>query len=132
MTGAAGLYRDRAAWTFPVPDIPEGKHEQAMCSRFFLSEGSMTSNRQPVFFSFRKGHDRESVEGAAGLYRVRAVWIFPVPEIPEGKHEQAMCNRYFSFRREYVRDSFAGLVFSRRVAEGWIVIKKLRRYRDGG
>ncbi len=38
-------------------------------------------------FSFRREYDRESVEGAAGLYRVRAVWIFPVPDIPEGKHD---------------------------------------------
>ncbi len=37
------------------------------------------------YFYFRKGHDREFVEGVAGLYRDRAVWFFPVPEIPEGK-----------------------------------------------
>ena len=36
-------------------------------------------------FSFRREYDREFVTGAAGLYRVRAVWIFPVPEIPEKK-----------------------------------------------
>ena len=36
-------------------------------------------------FSFRREHDRESVEGAAGLYRVRAACFFPVPEIPEKK-----------------------------------------------
>ncbi len=29
------------------------KHER-MCSRFFLSEGSMISNPQPVFFPFGK------------------------------------------------------------------------------
>ena len=39
-------------------------------------------NEYVAGFSFRKGHDREFVEGAAGLYRVRAVWIFPVPDIP--------------------------------------------------
>ena len=27
------------------------------------------------------------MEGVAGLYRVRTVWIFLVPEIPEGKHD---------------------------------------------
>ena len=61
--------------------------------------------------SFRREHEREFVEGVAGLYRVRAVWFFPVPEIPEGKHEQAMCNRYFSFRREYDRESVTGVFF---------------------
>ena len=49
------------------------------------------------------------MEGAAGLYRDRAVWIFPVPDIPEGKHEQAMCNRIFYFRREHERESVEGL-----------------------
>ena len=33
-------------------------------------------------FPFRKEHERESVTGVAGLYRIRAVWIFPVPDIP--------------------------------------------------
>ena len=37
--------------------------------------------------SFRKGHDRESVEGVAGLYRDRAACFFPVPDIPVGKHD---------------------------------------------
>ena len=50
-------------------------------------------------FSFRRKHDRKFVEGAAGLYRVRAVWIFLVPEIPEGKHER-ICSSFFPFRRE--------------------------------
>ncbi len=82
--GAAGLYRVRAVWFFPVPEIPEGKQERIMCSRWG---------------SFRRKHDRKFVTGAAGLYRDRAVWIFPVPEIPEGKHERIMCNRFF-LRRE--------------------------------
>ena len=70
MEGAAGLYRVRAVWFFPVPEIPEGKQERIMCNRWG---------------SFRKGHERESVEGAAGLYRDRAAWIFPVPKIPKKK-----------------------------------------------
>ena len=41
-------------------------------------------------FPFRKGHERESVEGVAGLYRDCAVWIFPVPEIPEKKAKANM------------------------------------------
>ena len=49
-------------------------------------------------FSFRREYDRESEVGVAGLYRVRAVCFFPVPEIPEGKHER-LCNRFF-LRRE--------------------------------
>ena len=33
-------------------------------------------------FSFRRKHERKSVEGSAGLYRVRRYVFFPVPEIP--------------------------------------------------
>ena len=61
--------------------------------------------------------------GVAGLYRDRAAWIFPVPEIPVGKHEQAMCNRYFSFRREYDRDRCFLLSFILRgVADKWFFL----------
>ncbi|GEM_PF-2833112 len=53
------------------------KQERIMCSRWF---------------SFRREYDRESVTSSAGLYRVRAVWIFPVPEIPA---RQQISNRVF-------------------------------------
>ena len=65
--GAAGLYRVRAAWFFPVPEIPEGKHGNKSATGVF---------------PFRREHERESVTGSAGLYRVHAAWFFPVPEIP--------------------------------------------------
>ena len=52
-------------------------------------------NEYVAGFSFGGKHDIESVTGAAGLYQDRAVWIFPVPEIPERKHER-MCSRCFS------------------------------------
>ena len=51
-------------------------------------------NKYVAGFSFRKGHESKSVEGVAGLYRIRAVWIFLVPEIPEGKHERIF-SRFF-------------------------------------
>ena len=57
---------------------------------FFLSRTFQRRKHERICsrcFSLRKGHVRESVTGSAGLYRVRTVWIFPVPEIPEGKHD---------------------------------------------
>ena len=36
---------------FPVPEIPEGKHDNKSVAVIFPSEGNMTSNPQPVFSS---------------------------------------------------------------------------------
>ena len=44
MEGAAGLYRDRAAWIFLVPEIPEGKHDYESAAVIFPVE-----RRQMVF-----------------------------------------------------------------------------------
>ena len=44
--------------------------------------GGESMNECVAGISFGGKHDIESVTGSAGLYRIRAVCFFPVPDIP--------------------------------------------------
>ena len=105
--------------------VPYIQRYEQIRNRCFLLNRFLRRRKQErimccKWFSFRRGHERESVTGSAGLYRVHAAWFFPVPEIPEGKQERIMCSKWFSFRRGHERESVTGSAGLYRVRAVWI------------